>query len=224
MEFYPMKRLLILLLLMLNLFPLTVLAQDDDEPDWAEYTSDNGLITFAYPPEWELVEEMADLNIFILTSNPTLMEEGATSLEPNKGDIILSLILLNETTFAMIKPDAEMPDLTLAPDDLVKAAVNTIINPYYGTNGEILDEADVQIGVPEIVELKEDLEVGVITIIQPDVASLNLAYPIQDALMVVSASVFGVEEIDKETAQTVYDVLAGFQFTGTAEDLTLIPE
>jgi hypothetical protein len=213
-----------ILVLTFSLAPATLLAQDDNQTDWAEYTSDNELVTFAYPPEWELMEEMAALNIFILSSAPGLIEAGATSLEPHEGDIILTIILLDEDTLGLIKPGVELPDLGLAPDELVTAVIGNIIDPYYGLNGETLAEEDVQIGEPEIIELAEDLEVGVIAITQADVETLNIAYPINDILLIASASVFSVESIDEETSQLIYDILAGFHFMGTAEDLSLFPE
>jgi hypothetical protein len=211
------KRLIALFLILCLCLPaIPALAQDDTE--WVDFESEDGLFKISYPEGWIVVEELLALYIMIVSNSEDLFDPSATSLEPADGDTIVTFILLSEETVAMM--GIQLPEADLTPEELLTFALENIIDPQNGLNGETLAEEDVEVGEIDLVELGEDdeaREVPMVLIKQPDNENLNFAFYMNDILVLASAAIFNGEIADIQ--DMVLQIVDSFEFTGTAEDL-----
>lgn len=217
-----MKKLFLLLsIAILAAIPLSAFAQDEEE--WQEYTSEDGLLTVSYPAEWVYGEEEEFPGV-LFASNEGALEraQGGDDTAVESGDFVVGLIFFPADLMAML--GVEVTEETTQAD-LTLALAATISGVETSTDPEATP--DPEAGGPvvgEPIEI-EDEDGETITIVPVTEESLNqagfiIAWADEETGVVTVGVVSGfAEEFDEEATEVAFTILDSAEFTGTAEDL-----
>jgi hypothetical protein len=183
-----------------------------DEVEFTEFTSDDESIHIAYPEDWFIYEELLLSNTVILTNNEDIFETTG-SLNPDDGDLLYTMVILTEESLSIL--GLEIPAETV-DEDLTAFALENILDPYYGLNGEQWAEDDIEIGEIMHIEVNEDFELESVILIQPNTQSVNFMYRVDEVIVLVSVSLFGGDITEIE--ETIYEIAASFEYHAPEQD------
>ena len=206
------------LMLVLVVRPLLVVAQDDDKvevdtSEWVEFTSEDEIFTVMYPPDWFAGSGEGPGSLFIV-NNELLLETMETDDPALPGDKVVAVIaLLPANMLALMGIELEEESTSL---DLIEGMAAML-------QGESADdeEDDTEIGEPEILELSDGAEVGVISVKSESDSfeGFFLAHQTEDGLIFFGLAATYLGEYDEEFEATAIAILDNMEINITAEDL-----
>jgi hypothetical protein len=191
-----------LLLILLLAAPLSVLAQDDDKEGWVEYTASNELFTLSHPKDWFISYDPDDLLFFYLANSEEALEKltSGGEMQPVSGDQAIAGFLM---------PAEVMPLLidTEVPEDATPEALVELLAATLGTSSDDGD-APPQIGEPEVLELEDGLEAGIVTIqdAEDEVDGVLIVWE-ADGIYFIAAVATHAGEFDEEFQDLAIEIM-----------------
>lgn len=201
-------------LLALVMIPLTALAQD--EIKYETYTSEDGLLSVAYPEGWAsgFDTEMPFPNAYFANSEEALAKlMSAEDTTPDSGEVGILVAVLPTAFLALT--GTELP-ADASPTDLAQAVVTSFFVP------EDPDaEEQPEIGEAEEVMLSEEeaWAGGLVPVTQPDLEGAFVVAKLQEDLLLVTYLATVPGEYSDELGELLLAVAGSVSYEGTADDV-----
>ncbi len=210
----------LLLVFVLVLAPLSVLAQDDDEVELEEFTTEDELLTLGYPEGWSI--EANDLaedgvpGVMLANSDEALAammaEETETSLAEGQVGIAVLIFPVDILGFMGLAP-AEGEELDLA----------ATVTAYFESTMSEDDETDeTELSEAEVVEFGpegEEISAGYIEVTDADVEGAMLLFETGDGLLAMVFVGAYPGEYDEELKDTAFAIAESLVVNTTGEEL-----
>ncbi|NLX11213.1 MAG: hypothetical protein GXY36_16315 [Chloroflexi bacterium] len=232
-----MKRLLsMVILFVLVLTPLSVWAQDD-ELEWEEFTSEDGLLTLSYPADWIIQGALAEdpFPSVVIMNTQEAMDRYMDGEEPISGDQLVQVLLLPTEFFtlmgATVEPDAGALELaeafatsfmgaTMAEEDMgLDEEPEDDTEAEMSATEEAMDDGELTIGEPEEFEIEEDVTGAYVPVTEGNTEGAFIVTVVGEGLMAVTFIAAPPGEFTEEQAELGRQIAGSIAFAGTAEDI-----
>lgn len=212
-----LKRLIpVLLAILVLVVPLTVWAQDDGE-EKHEFVSEDELLTFSYPAEW-VAGETPDLGFPAVATASSedllamLLDPTDEEVPPEPGQAAAQVLLfpLDILNFMGVELTEEMTD-----EDVAMAFITGLMGDD--------EDAAMNIGDPEVVEIDEDFEVILFPAVdeEEETEGVVVVYEVADGIMLLGVGQTHIGEYNDDLQALFLEVFTSVEYTGSAEELML---
>lgn len=206
---------LVLLAISALVMPFTALAQDDK--DWQTFESEDGLLTVKYPADWH-ADELLDLGFpaFATANNEDVladvMDTANEETPAESGQAAVQVLLFPVDVFSML--GVEVTD-DMALDEVASAFITGLMGDD--------EDAAMNIGDPEIVELEDGPEIVVFPALDEEQSTegIIVVYEVADGILLLGVGSTYVGEFDEDLNDVFVQIITSTEYTGTAEDLMM---
>lgn len=216
-----MKRILIsVVVLALALSFSSAWAQDD--PELADFSSSDEMLTFSYPADWfvsELTDEMETFPTILIAPS----EDAAAQMEaPEQLDEQIEgivLYLLPTDLFAQV--GMEIPEGS-TPTELAEMFATNVLGIQPGMADEEATPAPGMAQLtsePQEMKLSDELIGGYAAIADPESEGFFIVYELEQDILVALTGVAPLDTMDEDMLATARIVAATLDYTGTGEEL-----
>ncbi len=201
-------------LLALVMIPLAALAQSETE--YETYTSEDGLLSVAYPEGWASAfdTEMPFPNVYFANSEEALEKLMSTEdTTPDSGEVGILVAVLPTAFLALA--GTELP-----ADASVTDLAQVVVTSFLAPEDEAAQE-ELEIGEAEEVLLDEEEERagGLVPVTQPGLEGAFIVASLQEDLLLVTYLATVPGEYSDELSEVLLAVTGSVSYEGTASDL-----
>lgn len=204
-----MKFLKYLTLLFILSLALPVFAQDDEDSDLVEFTTEDESFTVSHPEDWVVEwDGEADPTTLIVANSEevvTRMNEDDSQIE--EGDRVV-MFLVAPADFLTIL-GIEITEET-TPEELAETVVNALFS---------IDEEAPEVGETRLIELDEEREVGAVEVSDEEENLEALLIVDENEGVVTIAYVLAPTGELEDFEEQATEIFASFEVNLTAEDL-----
>lgn len=211
------KVLALMLVLVMAIMPLAVLAQDDQE--YEEFESEDGLLTASVPVDWVThVDDASPLPVLLMLNSEEGLDRILSDVDPGPDDQAV-LVYIFPTDFFTFLGMSISDDMTSL--ETVEAISEVFFEPPLDEEGNVIEDEIVEMSEAEEIEISDDRTVGAVVVKDAATEGVFITFRPGEGLL---ALVFGVTmpgEFTDELNEITLAVAASVEYAGSADDMMM---